>query len=390
MKETIDQAQELFDYTKTLRRDFHMHPEIGFQEVRTAGIVARELQSLGLEVSTGIAETGVIALIEGNKPGPVVLARFDMDALPINEDTGAEYASQNPGVMHACGHDGHTAIGLTVARMLHARQNDLNGTVKLVFQPAEEGLGGAQRMVAEGVLDNPVPDYCLALHLWNEKPLGWLGVTPGPSMAASETFRVQLTGKGGHGAAPHLTVDPLFAAAQIITALQSIVARNVPPQDTAVVSVTSVHSGTTFNVIPHTAEFQGTIRTFNPEVRSMVIERFREIVSQIAQALNCSAEIEVESVTPAVINDSELSARVQRIAQQLYPQAELDTQERTMGSEDMAFMMDTIPGCYFFIGSSNPEKGLDAKHHHPRFDFDEEALQISASMMTAVVLVLLS
>ena len=390
MKETIDQAQELFDYTKTLRRDFHMHPEIGFQEVRTAGIVARELQSLGLEVSTGIAETGVIALIEGNKPGPVVLARFDMDALPINEDTGAEYASQNPGVMHACGHDGHTAIGLTVARMLHARQNDLNGTVKLVFQPAEEGLGGAQRMVAEGVLDNPVPDYCLALHLWNEKPLGWLGVTPGPSMAASETFRVQLTGKGGHGAAPHLTVDPLFAAAQIITALQSIVARNVPPQDTAVVSVTSVHSGTTFNVIPHTAEFQGTIRTFNPEVRSMVIERFQEIVSQIAQALNCSAEIEVESVTPAVINDSELSARVQRIAQQLYPQAELDTQERTMGSEDMAFMMDTIPGCYFFIGSSNPEKGLDAKHHHPRFDFDEEALQISASMMTAVVLDLLS
>ena len=390
MKETIDQAQELFDYTKTLRRDFHMHPEIGFQEVRTAGIVARELQSLGLEVSTGIAETGVIALIEGNKPGPVVLARFDMDALPINEDTGAEYASQNPGVMHACGHDGHTAIGLTVARMLHARQNDLNGTIKLVFQPAEEGLGGAQRMVAEGVLDNPVPDYCLALHLWNEKPLGWLGVTPGPSMAASETFRVQLTGKGGHGAAPHLTVDPLFAAAQIITALQSIVARNVPPQDTAVVSVTSVHSGTTFNVIPHTAEFQGTIRTFNPEVRSMVIERFREIVSQIAQALNCSAEIEVESVTPAVINDSELSARVQRIAQQLYPQAELDTQERTMGSEDMAFMMDTIPGCYFFIGSSNPEKGLDAKHHHPRFDFDEEALQISASMMTAVVLDLLS
>ena len=150
MKETIDQAQELFDYTKRLRRDFHMHPEIGFQEVRTAGIVARELQSLGLEVSTGIAETGVIALIEGNKPGPVVLARFDMDALPINEDTGAEYASQNPGVMHACGHDGHTAIGLTVARMLHARQNDLNGTVKLVFQPAEEGLGGAQRMVAEG------------------------------------------------------------------------------------------------------------------------------------------------------------------------------------------------------------------------------------------------
>jgi amidohydrolase len=390
MEEIIKQVQELFSYTQTLRRDFHRHPEIGFQEVRTAGIVARELQSLGLEVSTGIAETGVVALIEGTKPGPVVLARFDMDALPILEDTGAEYASQNPGIMHACGHDGHTAIGLTVAHMLHTRQNEINGTVKLVFQPAEEGLGGAQRMVAAGVLENPQPDYCLALHLWNEKPLGWLGVTPGPSMAASETFRVHLTGKGGHGAAPHLTVDPLYAAAQIVNALQSIVARNVPPQETAVVSVTSFHSGTTFNVIPQTAEFQGTIRSFNPEVRTMVIERFQQIVSNMAQAQSCSVDIDMESVTPAVINNLELSARVQRIAQQLYPHANLDTQERTMGSEDMAFMMEKTPGCYFFVGSANPEKGLDAKHHHPRFDFDEEALVTAATMMTASVLDLLS
>ncbi|HBX68499.1 MAG TPA: amidohydrolase, partial [Chloroflexi bacterium] len=294
------------------------------------------------------------------------------------------------GLMHACGHDGHTAIGLTVARMLHARQGEMSGTVKLVFQPAEEGLGGAQRMVAEGVLENPQPDYCLALHLWNEKPVGWLGVTPGPSMAASETFRVKLTGKGGHGAAPHLTVDPLFAAAQIVSALQSIVARNVSPMETAVVSVTSLHSGTTFNVIPQTAEFQGTIRSFDPQIRSMIIERFQQIVNQMALALNCSAEVEMESVTPAVINDLALSKRVQQIAQQLYPQAEIDTNERTMGSEDMAFMMQEIPGCYFFVGSANPEKGLDAKHHHPRFDFDESALTSGAALMTAAVLDLLA
>jgi amidohydrolase len=390
MQETIAQAEELFSYTQKLRRDFHQHPEIGFREVRTAGIVASELKELGLEVSTGIAETGVVALIEGDRPGPVVLARVDMDALPIQEETGAEYASQTPGMMHACGHDGHTAIGLTVARMLHARQDEIRGTVKLVFQPAEEGLGGAQRMITEGVLDNPRPDYCIALHVWNENPIGWLGITPGPVMAASETFRVTLTGKGGHGASPHLTIDPLNAAAQIITALQSIVSRNAPPMDTAVVSVTAINCGTTFNVIPQTAEFQGTIRTFNPEVRTMIIDRFHEIVSNIALAFNCSADIEIEDITPAVINDPELTARIQSVAQKLYPKATIDTKSRTMGSEDMALMMKDIPGSYLFIGSANSSKGLDAKHHHPSFDFDETALKTGTGLMTAAILNLLT
>ena len=389
MNPIIEQAQELFPYTQTLRRDFHMHPELGFQEFRTAGIVANELRDLGLEVTTGIAETGVVALIEGEHPGPVLLIRFDMDALPIQEATGAEYASQTPGTMHACGHDGHTAIGLTVARMLLAHREQIHGTVKLVFQPAEEGEGGAARMVAEGVLENPRPDRCLALHLWNAKPLNWLGITAGPIMAASETFHVKITGRGGHGASPHRAVDPLYAAAQIVTALQSIVSRNVPPMETAVVSVTSFHSGTTFNVIPQTAELQGTIRTFNPEVRQKVLTRFTEIVEGIASALNCTAEIQLESVTPAVINDPEVTARVQEVARRLFPEAEIDPDERTMGSEDMAFMMEDIPGCYFFIGSSNPEKGLDAAHHHPRFDFDEAALSTGAALMTAAVLDLL-
>jgi len=389
MNKIAKQAQELFPYTQMLRRDFHMHPELGFQEVRTAGIVANELRDLGLEVHTGIAETGVVALVKGQHPGPVLLVRFDMDALPVQEETGAEYASQTPGIMHACGHDGHTAIGLTVARILNAHRNQIHGTVKLVFQPAEEGIGGAKRMVEEGVLENPRPDSTLALHLWNVKPLGWLGIAPGPLMAASETFGITITGKGGHGASPHKTADPLYAAAQIVTALQSIVSRNVPPLETAVVSVTSIHSGTTFNVIPQTAELQGTIRTFNPEIRKKVLSRFREIATGVADALNCTAEVQIEDVTPAVINDPEITHRVQQVAQQLFPDAKIDTDARTMGSEDMAFMMEDIPGCYFFIGSANSARGLDAAHHHPRFDFDESALSAGAALMSAVVLDLL-
>ena len=377
------EAKELFEYTRDMRRDFHIHPELGFQEVRTAGIVARELQSLGLEVSTGIAETGVVALIEGPKPGPVALLRFDMDALPIEEETNAEYASQTPGVMHACGHDGHTAIGLTVAKMLHAHQDEISGTVKLVFQPAEEGMGGAERMVTEGVLENPRPDVSLALHLWNDKPMGWIATSPGPMMAASETFSVRITGKGGHGALPHHTVDPIFAAGQIITALQSIVSRNIDPVETAVVSATNLHGGSAFNIIPPFVELQGTIRTFKPEVRELVLRRFHEIVEGTARALSCEVEIAIEDVTLAVDNDPEITKQVHAVAQRMLPDAPLITQFQTMGSEDMSFMMDDIPGCYFLVGSANSEKGLDAKHHHPKFDIDEDALPRAAALMAA-------
>jgi len=386
----LTEAEQLFETTRMFRRDFHRHPELGFQEVRTAGIVARELSALGLEVNTGVAETGVVALIEGEKPGPVVLLRFDMDALPIVEQTGAEYASQNPGVMHACGHDGHIAIGLTVARLLHNHRNELAGTVKLVFQPAEEGLGGAERMVDAGVLENPRPEVCLALHLWNERPLGWIGVANGPTMAAAEIFTIRLTGRGGHGAIPNLTIDPVLAAAQIITALQSITSRNVSPLQAAVISVTMMHAGETFNVIPPEATLQGTIRTFEPAVRETVLRRFDEIVNGVAQAMGCQVKIELQRLTPAVINDPKVAARVQAAVAGVLPESVLDTDFCTMGSEDMAYMMQEVPGCYFFIGSSNPEKGLDSAHHHPRFDFDERALPRAAALMASAAAKFLS
>ncbi|MDH3943068.1 MAG: amidohydrolase, partial [Anaerolineae bacterium] len=243
MPDYLSESLQLFSYTQSLRRDFHQHPELGFQEVRTAGIVAKELISLGLEVTTGIAETGVIGILEGEGAGKVILLRFDMDALPLDEETGADYASTNPGVMHACGHDGHTAIGLTVAQLLHANRGEFSGTIKFVFQPAEEGLGGAERMVKEGVLEDPRPDYSLGLHLWNEFPLGQTSATPGPVMAGSQTFKITVKGKGAHGAAPHQSVDPVIAAAHIVTALQSIVSRNVDPLESIVISVTAVHAG---------------------------------------------------------------------------------------------------------------------------------------------------
>jgi amidohydrolase len=384
MSDLLSEARELFEYTRGLRRDFHMHPELGFQEVRTAGIVARELGGLGLEVSTGVGGTGVTALIEGSQPGRTLLLRADMDALPIHEETGAEYASQTDGVMHACGHDAHTAVLLTVARLLLAHRDEFAGAVKLAFQPAEEGLGGAEKMIADGVLEGPRVDACLALHVWNEKPLGWIGVSDGPSMAGGEIFKLRVLGRGGHGAVPQLAVDPILAAAQIVTALQGIVARNVGPLETAVVSVCTIHAGETFNVIPPAVEMTGTIRTFDPAVRRKVLERFEQTVKSVAEGLGCRVELELEQLTPAVVNHTPTARLVQETARRLLPEATLETGNYiTMGSEDMAYIMEKVPGCFFFVGSANPEKGFSAAHHHPKFDIDESCLPQAAALMAA-------
>jgi amidohydrolase len=391
MPDFVSEAQSLFEYSQSLRRDFHAHPELGFQEVRTAGIVARELNTLGLEIQTGIAGTGVVALLKGAKSGPVILVRADMDALPIVEETGAIYASQNPGVMHACGHDGHTAILLTVARMLHAHRHEFAGTVKFMFQPAEEGLGGAEKMIEGGVLENPEVDVALGLHIWNERPVGWFGIANGPAMAGAEIFKIKVVGKGGHGAAPHLALDPVLVAAQIVTALQGIVARNVAPLQTAVISVCTIHGGETFNVIPPAVELTGTIRTFEPEVRARVLKRFEETVRGVAGAMDCQAELDLQCLSPATINQREIAGIVQNAARRLFPTAEIDPANFiTMGSEDFSFVLDRVPGCFFFIGSANQEEGLVAGHHHPKFDFDETMLPQAAALMSAAAMDLLS
>ena len=389
MTDFIPLARSLFPYTQSLRRDFHMHPELGFREIRTGGIVAKELESLGLEVTKGVGMTGVVGLLEGAKPGPTLLLRFDMDALPIIEDTGAEYASQTSGVMHACGHDGHTAIGLTVAKILHAHRDQLAGTIKFCFQPSEEGnngeeIGGAEMMMRDGVLDSPKVDMTLSLHLWNEKPLGWVHVAKGPVMAGAEQFKIKLIGKGGHGAVPNATIDPVIAAAQIISAAQSIVSRNVGPLETAVVSFTMIHSGTAFNIIPQEAILEGTIRTFDAKVRQKVVERFEQIVRGVGSAMGCEVEMKVKRLTPALVNADEVTASVQESARRVLPEADHDNLPYlTMGAEDMAYMQEKVPGCYFFVGSANKERGLHYGHHHPKFDFDEEALVSGAALMAS-------
>ncbi len=367
------------------RRDFHMHPELGLQEHRSAGIVADTLRELGYQVQTGIAETGVVGLLEGKQPGPVVMVRVDMDALPVTEENETEYVSQNPGLMHACGHDAHIAIGLAVATLMAQRRDEMAGTLKLVFQPGEEGMNGAGLMVQEGVLENPRPDVFLATHVWNDKPVGTIDVTPGGVMAAADKWTCIMRGKGGHGASPHQTVDPIVASAQIVTALQTIVSRNVSPLETAVVTVGMVHGGDAFNIIPSQVELTGTIRTYSPWIREMVWQRMREVIEGVATACGAEAELEIDALTPAVLNDGKVVEVVRAAAEAVVGPENVFSGERTMGSEDAAYFMEDVPGCYFFVGSANAERGLDAPHHNPRFDIDEGALPLAvATLMHAL------
>jgi len=371
---TLTQVVGLKQKLVAWRRDFHMHPELSYKEERSAAIVAEHLGRLGFDVRTGVARTGVIGLLRGMESGHVVAFRFDMDALPITEETGAPYASTIEGQMHACGHDGHMAMGMGLAELLAGRRDEIKGAAKLLFQPAEEGGNGAEAMVTEGALEDPRPDVFVASHLWIERPVGSADVRTGPVLAAADKWNCTVRGRGGHGAMPHHTADPIVAAAQVISGLQTVVSRNVPALEPAVVSVGAVHGGGAFNVIPEEVRITGTIRTYEPETREMVVRRMREVVEGIAAACGATAELHVRSLTPAVINDCAVAEVVRMVAQAILGAENVTSRERTMGSEDAAFFMREVPGCYFFLGASNPERGVNFPHHSSRFDFDEDAL----------------
>ncbi|GAB4509194.1 MAG: amidohydrolase [Anaerolineae bacterium] len=385
MIDFMKEAEALRDELIARRRDFHQHPELAFEEVRTAGIVAEELRRLGLEVQTGVGKTGVVGVLEGAAEGPTVLVRADMDALPIHEENTADYVSTVAGKMHACGHDGHTAIALGVAKVFTKYRDQIAGRVKFVFQPAEEIVAGARAMLDDGVLENPRPDVSLGLHLWNSMPLGILGLAEGPVMAGSSVFQITLRGEGGHAASPHTTIDPVVCAAQLILALQTIVSRNVNPLDGAVVSVTRMSASQANNIIPEEVTLGGTFRTFKLEVRDQVETRLRDISQSIAAAMRCTAQVEVRHGTVPVVNAPEVVGRLRPRFVELLGEDKLDTDVQTMGSEDMAFLMYEIPGMYFFVGSANVEKGLNYGHHHPRFDFDENVLPLGVALMSAAV-----
>lgn len=367
------------------RRDLHRHPELGFQEVRTAGIVAAALNDLGLEVQTGVGKTGVVAVLDGASDGPTVLVRADMDALPIREENTTGYVSETPGVMHACGHDAHTSIALAVAELLAARRDQIAGRVKFVFQPAEEIGRGADAMIRDGALDDPAPDVALGLHLWNEQPLGTLALTEGPFMAGAGDFTIHVRGRGGHGAAPHETRDPIVAASAIVGALQTVITRSLPPVDSAVISVTSFQAGNAFNIIPPGAELRGTIRMFRPDVRDRLVTRMREIAQGVAQAYGCSAELEVQELTLPVVNDPAVTRRLRSLFARIRPDLPQRADVRTMLAEDMSYFLDAVPGAYFFVGSADAMRDLAYPHHHPRFDFDEAVIPLAVELLAAAV-----
>lgn len=367
------------------RRRLHQIPELGFQETQTSGFIQRLLQQWQVEYQAGIAKTGVVALIRGEQPGPTFGIRADMDALPIQEENEVDYRSCHANTMHACGHDGHTAIALGTVHLLQQQRQFLRGTVKVIFQPAEEGPGGAQPMISEGVLQDPDVEAMVGLHLWNTMPLGSLGVTAGPSMAYTDCFSLQITGRGGHGALPHQTVDAVVVGAQVVTALQSIVSRNIDPIQPAVITVGRFRAGDTFNVIAPVAELEGTVRSFDPQVSELLPQRIESIVAGICQAYGASYHLDYQRKYPAVVNDPQIADLVAAVSRQVLGEQALIRPELTLGGEDMSFFLEQVPGCYFFLGSANPALGLNFPHHHPRFDFDETALGIGVEIFLRCV-----
>ncbi len=375
----INRIADFAEEMTAWRRHLHAHPELQFECHQTAAFVAEQLRGFGVdEIHEGIATTGVIAIIEGRGAGPTIGLRADMDALPIVEQTGAPHASTIPGRMHACGHDGHTTMLLGAAKYL-AETRNFAGRVALIFQPAEEGGGGAEVMVKEGVLDRFEIAEVYALHNAPGVPVGSFYTTPGPIMAAVDTFHIDITGRGGHGAMPHETADPIVAAVGMVNAIQTIVSRNHYAQDDLVVSVTQIHTGTADNIVPDTAYVNGTVRTFKREVQGMVMARLEQIVEGHAAAYGVEAELRYEVGYPATINDPDRTAFAADVAREISADV-TDDAGREMGAEDFAYMLEKRPGSYLFVGNGNTA-GL----HHPGFDFDDEAAPAGASFFARLV-----
>ncbi len=378
----------------TWRRQIHQHPELGFEETLTAQFIATKLTSWGIDFQANIAKTGIVATIQGDRPstrpGRVLAIRADMDALPIQEENDVEYRSQHPGKMHACGHDGHVAIALGTACYLASHCHTFSGTVKIIFQPAEEGPGGAKPMIIAGVLQNPQVDAIIGLHLWQQLPIGTVGVRSGTLMAAVETFHCTILGRGGHGAIPQQTIDSIVVAAQIVNALQTIVARNIDPIDSAVVTVGKFHAGNACNVIADTAHLSGTVRYFNPTYADYFKPRIEQLISGVCGMHGASYDLHYEKFYPPVINDEKIADFVRSVALEVVAETSLSHNLvtphcQTMGGEDMSFFLQEVPGCYFFLGSANADRGLTFAHHHPQFNIDETALALGMEIFIRCV-----
>ncbi len=395
----VDAAVDRFkNETVEIRHQIHENPELGNREFETARLVAEHLKALGLEVQTGIAHTGVVAILRGGRPGPVIAVRADMDALPVTEDTPyafmsnvrTTYLGQDVGVSHACGHDIHTSVQLGVASVLASMREEIAGTIKFIFQPAEEGPppgeeGGAELMVAEGVLSNPAPTAIFGLHSFSEMDVGTVGYTSGPALAAVDHFKITVEGKQAHGAAPHLSVDPVVMAAQVVTAFQTIRSRNLSPLEPSVITVGIVRGGTRFNIIPADVHLEGTVRTYNPDVRDAVERRMDEILDGVTRAGGGSYTLDYDRGTPATINDVTLTNQMAPTLEKVVGQDNVHVLDPTMGGEDFAYFANEVPGFFFRLGTVKPGT-TSGGHHTPNFMADDASIPIGMRVMVNLLL----
>jgi amidohydrolase len=376
-------SDELVGY----RRHLHAHPELSMEEHETAKFVEGELRRCDFdEIRTGIGKTGILATLRGGHPGPVTLLRADMDALPLQELGEVAYRSTRAGVMHACGHDGHMAILLSAARALSRVRPHVAGTIVFCFQPGEEGSAGNKLMIDDGALENPHVDRCFALHLYSGLDVGKIGVRDGAFFASSDRFRLTLKGKGGHGAMPDSSVDPIVGASQLVTMFQTIASREIAPKDPVVVTVGNIRSGTTFNVIPDDAEMSGTVRAFDEQIRRSVPERLERMTAGLCSAMRLEYAFEYDYIYPPTVNDRSMNDVVRDVARRTIGQAKIvDPHDIIMWAEDMSFMMQERPGAYFVVGVRGPQRGTEPQHS-ARYDIDERALDVGFTMMTGIAL----
>jgi len=380
-------VQKQKDQYTRIRRELHQIPEPAYTEKKTSARVADHLKAAGLDVQTGIAKFGVVGLLRTERPGPTLMIRADMDALPVTEQTGLPFSSTHAGAMHACGHDAHMAMVLGAALALSKMKDTLKGNVKLIFQPAEEGPGGAKPMIDEGVMENPKVDYAVGCHLWPGSPEGTIGVKAGPIMAAMNRFDIRIIGSQGHGAMPHLCVDALEVGTQVINALQRIVSRHMNPLTPTVVSVGSFHAGKAFNIIPGEAELSGTTRTFDLEVWNSWESRMRKILQGVCDSMGARFELNFEFGYPPTINDPFMADLVRQCAANVVGSDKVFEPEPTMGGEDMSYYLQRAKGCFFFLGVGRP--GC-APLHNAKFDFNEDMLLLGVETYCRIALGLLS
>lgn len=377
----LDDCLKMQDELSELFHVFHMHPELSFEENETASRISLYLQKLGFSVTECVGKTGLTARLEGNRPGPNIAIRADIDALPITEKTGLPYASTADGRMHACGHDVHTTCALGAAKLLAEQNSSLRGSVTMIFQPAEEINLGAKEMVREGVLEKNDIDMIFGLHNHPEVPVGKIALKEGPLMAAVDRIEITVTGKGGHGGLPHRDIDPIVASAAMIMNLQTIVSRNINPLDSAVISLGTINGGTRNNVIPDKVELTGTVRTFAPEVRNSMEQQIRRIVENTAATLMCRGELTYIYELPAVINPSIPEKIVEKAIQAVAGKDAIVAPTPSTGGEDFSIYQEKVPGCFFWLGVGNPDIGAVHPWHSPRFIIDERALPLGAGVL---------